>query len=207
MSTTPSAVSLLSQLVSSLNQCDELLREIRAENLDGSEPAVGEALENAYQVRSIVASLNLDAAPDGNSPAGQLIAAVQACIPYVHAAARGGDETAGVASTKAATAITAALIQRAKNAPAETAGEELAMAVRAALSDGVADQASAMRAALTHYDAGKDAPLTLGERCEALCEELSNLAAQGKGDEYCDEVQAGLRVIAEDYASNPENYE
>lgn len=207
MSTTPSAVSLLSQLVSSLNQCDELLREIRAENLDGSEPAVGEALENAYQVRSIVASLNLDAAPDGNSPVGQLIAAVQACIPYVHAAARGGNETAGVASTKAATAITAALIQRAKNAPAETAGEELAMAVRAALSDGVADQASAMRAALTHYDAGKDAPLTLGERCEALCEELSNLAAQGKGDEYCDEVQAGLRVIAEDYASNPENYE
>lgn len=207
MSTTPSAVSLLSQLVSSLNQCDELLREIRAENLDGSEPAVGEALENAYQVRSIVASLNLDAVPDENSPVGQLIAAVQACIPYVHAAARGGDETAGVASTKAVTAITAALIQRAKNAPAETAGEELAMAVRAALSDGVADQASALRAALTHYDAGKDAPLTLGERCEALCEELSSLAAQGKGDEYCDEVQAGLRVIAEDYASNPENYE
>lgn len=207
MSTTPSAVSLLGQLVSTLNQCDELLREIRAENLDGSEPAVGEALENAYQVRSIVASLNLDAVPDEISPVGQLIAAVQACIPYVHAAARGGDETAGVASTKAATAITAALIQRAKNAPAETAGEELAMAVRAALCNGVADQASALRAALTHYDAGKDAPLTLGERCEALCEELSSLVAQGKGDEYCDEVQAGLRVIAEDYASNPENYE
>lgn len=207
MSTTPSAVSLLSQLVSSLNQCDELLREIRAENLDGSEPAVGEALENAYQVRSIVASLNLDAVPDEYSPVGQLIAAVQACVPYVAAAARGGDETAGVALTKAATAITAALIQRAKNAPAETAGEELAVAVRAALSDGVADQASALRAALTHYVVAKDAPLTLGERCEALCEELSNLAARGKGDEYCDEVQAGLRVIAEDFASNPESYE
>ncbi|KAF1703001.1 hypothetical protein [Pseudoxanthomonas kaohsiungensis] len=43
--------TLLDTTRNALNECDELLREIRAENLDGSEPVVGEALERTYVAR------------------------------------------------------------------------------------------------------------------------------------------------------------
>ena len=135
MSTT-TAFALINQLATALIACDELLREIRAENMDGSEDAVGAALERSYEARLIVAKLDLHALPEDGSLSGQLLAALQACAPYTNAALRDGDAAAADASSKAATAITAALIHRATNAPAETAAEELANAVRSALADG-----------------------------------------------------------------------
>ena len=148
MSTT-TAFALINQLATALIACDELLREIRAENMDGSEDAVGAALERSYEARLIVAKLDLHALPEDGSLSGQLLAALQACAPYTLAALRDGDAAAADASSKAATAITAALIHRATNAPAETAAEELANAVRSALADGPAGYAAELKAGLS----------------------------------------------------------
>ena len=138
---------------------------------------------------------------------GQLLDALQACAPYALTALRDGDAAAAEASSKAATVVTAALLHRAANSPAETAAEELANVVRSALAEGPTGHAADLKAGLSRYDAAKDAPLTLGDRCVALSEELGALVSQGKGDDYCDEVQARLRIIAEDIATSPESYE
>lgn len=42
--------AMADDLLASLIELDTLLREIRAENLDGSEPAIAEALEASYAV-------------------------------------------------------------------------------------------------------------------------------------------------------------